>query len=253
MVKGEAPGQQIGVVIPSFCGPVLTGTASCKEACFLGSSSYYMKKGHPKTVSPHCEWFCATLARIAGINVPNFVVVKSSTDGELWFGSEKIDGEIKDWYFQLQAGKIAIADLAAPLSRILAFDMFIGNGDRNTGNYLVIKEGDRHTMFAFDHGEAWLYNKFPLAGMLNASCATMHNMGEFKKLFPDYLVRLEMEAVLSSISSVSRDRIADIIGMHPKKWLKSAKKSEILTWWGTGKAHRRCDEILKGIQDGTLV
>lgn len=253
MVQGESPGQQLGVVTPAFCGPVLTNTAACKEACFLDSATYFMKKNIPSSVSPHCEWFCATLARAVGIDVPNFAVVKSTTDHGLWFGSEQIKGEIHDWWPQLQAGKINIGDVSAAMSRIYAFDLFVMNGDRNTGNHLVIKEGEHHSMFAFDHGEAWIFGGFPIKGTLPATTATIQNKVEFQKYFPDYIDTVEMEDVLNKISSITRGRIKDIIEAHPNEWLKSAKKSEIVTWWATGKARRRCDLILKGIQDGTLV
>jgi hypothetical protein len=114
-------GPQFFPVKALWCGPKLGDSADCNEGCFCADGAgYAIKKNEPDPFTPHNEWLCSHLASWTGLPCPSFNIVEH-TDGNLWFGSQWIVGEVKDWWISAVDGTLDIQSIASVLSKIYAF------------------------------------------------------------------------------------------------------------------------------------
>jgi hypothetical protein len=257
MAKGQAKvGQpQLMPVKAVWCGPFNPGTADASDGCFCEDNAGYVIK--PNTAanptSSHCEWLCAHLGSAAKVPVLGYNVVVH-TDGEQWFGSEWVPGEIKDWWSMVVAGSISLDHLKDDLSRIYAFDLFVQNIDRHMKNYIVRQDGADHRIYAMDHGRAWLFNGFPPPPLpMPPACHTVTAREWMKKNFSGYLSVQKMMEVIDDLRKVTIADVEKILSKQPTKWLDSSQTDAIKKWWLDGKATERLDAIAVGIGDGSLL
>lgn len=234
------------------CDP-LGVSADCKQVCTAADGSDYAIKEMAVIESmPHNEWLCGLLAERVGIATPTGKVVL--VKGVKCFGSRWLAGEEADWWNSVQAGKIAFTDLAASLSRILAFDLFVHNGDRHLKNYFVVEQKLGHAVLAHDFGRAWLYHGVPLPALPMAPGSnTIRGHRTIRALFGDFVVIPEVEEVCEKLKDVSSSEIKQIIDRHPKEWLKPDSEKAMVTWWDDPARTQRIESIEKGIKDGSFL
>jgi hypothetical protein len=227
---GKAPAQvalpQLIPVEASWCGPAPNlGGLDANEGCFCGDAGgFVIKKNDIYPHLPHCEWFCSSLAQIAGIPQVGFNLVKH-TDGTIWFGSSWRPGRISDWWLLAAQGAISFADLVDDLSRIYAFDLFVHNDDRHLNNYMVVSEGGGHRVYAYDYSRAWLYHGFPMPVPLSIGGNNTIDNKEWMKANLGYVVNVNAATqALDNIGGITSARIKDIVDVCPANWLTDAEK-----------------------------
>ena len=142
------------------------------------------------------------------------------------------------------------SDLSTDISKIYALDLFINNPDRHLDNYMVVKNGASHAIFAFDYSRAWLHGGFPPAGLPAGNTVNWKNW--FKANFPGYFNPGAANGILDMLSQINSAQITGIIGRHPNNWLSQPELDAIIAWWDGGGAAARVTQIRDGIADGTL-
>lgn len=234
------------------CDP-LGVSADCKQVCTAADGSDYAIKEMAVIESmPHNEWFCSLLAERVGIATPTakIVIVK----GVKCFGSRWLAGEEADWWISVQAGRIDFSDLAASLSRILAFDLFVFNGDRHLKNYFVMPQRLGHAVLAHDFGRAWFYHGVPPPALpMPAASNTMSGHRTIRTLFGDFVALSEVDDVCAKLKEVTSLEVQQIMDRHPPEWLKPDDQKAIVTWWDAPERVARIDSIERGIKDGSFL
>ncbi len=124
-------------VRPRYCVPANHGTADCNLFCFCDDGcDYAVKTTNPNKLVPHSEWFCTHLGEMVGLASPPCKLVELQND--VAFGSRWESGHDPDqWWIRATNGQIDAQHIAPTLSRIFAFDLFVGNIDRHAKNYIV--------------------------------------------------------------------------------------------------------------------
>ncbi len=234
------------------CDP-LNVSADCKQVCICDDGSEYaIKEAATLATMPHNEWLCAKLAERVGIAAPAFRVV--DVQGTQCFGSRWHAGEESDWWIRAYAGSLPFTDLATGISRVLALDLFIHNGDRHLKNYFVHKQHIGYSVLAMDFGRAWLFNGMPLPALPMPE--TENTIGDFrklKKLFGDFVVYSEVEDVCDRLESVTSEEVEGFMSSHPEEWLKDSDRIAISDWWKSTKRTERIVSVKEGIKDGSFL
>jgi hypothetical protein len=135
----------------------------------------------------------------------------------------------------------------------MRFDLFVHNVDRHLRNFLVIKEGNGHSVFSMDYSRSWLHNGFPLPSMpMAADSRTVAVQRWLRQQFSGYFDIGAANRILSDIDSVSSESIQRIIAQQPKYWLTEAQADAIVQWWGSGGVQARTATIRQGMQNGSV-
>jgi len=237
-----------------WCGPAKLDGFTCKQGCFCADGAgYTIKTAEPDPRTPHNEWLCSHLAVRAGLRAPGFNAVRH-TDGNIWFGSAWITGEIKQWWQRVFDGGIPISELSSDLSKIFVFDLFIHNTDRRLSNFLVKKEGPSHCAYALDYTRAWSYHGFPLPDLpFHGGSNTMIAHRALRATCGDFFIKSDALSTLEKLESIETGQIAEILNRQPESWSTKAERQAILEWWGSGQANSRLDAIRRGIGEGNFL
>lgn len=225
-------------------------TADCRWICRCDDGSdYAIKDATNHLAIPHAEWFATRLGEIVGVACPPCRVV--DVQGAACFGSRWETGNGGfDWWIRASRGEIDFSLLAPTLSRILAFDLFVHNGDRHLRNYIVREQRMGAAVLAFDFGRSWNWNSFPLPVLpMTADAMTIQAHRFLKQNFGKFLVNTEIDHVLNNLRSVSAVRAETIILEHPKHWLTDSERNTILDWWNSRGRLDRIDQIEEGIRN----
>lgn len=234
------------------CVPADEGTADCALFCRCDDGSDYAVKGTSSEATlPHTEWFCTRLGERVGLASPACAIV--NVRSEVCFGSRWDSGhEPNDWWVRARSGEIDFSLLAPTISRILAFDLFVHNGDRHLKNYIIREQRMGHAVLAFDYSRAWLWNGFPLPSLPMAP--TTNTIAAYRYLnsvFPGFLSFEDVKYVLDALRAFSALNAETIIYEHPSEWLTSDQKNAILDWWDSPDRLARIDQIEGGIANGS--
>jgi len=152
----------------------------CQITSDSGIYTAYIKEISHDAIYTECV--CAMAGRSLGLNIPKPFIV---TDGvQFYFGSEDAGYESFKQFVDAGDSSIAKALLQwARLNECAIFDEWIGNGDRNQGNFLFDGAGD---FTLIDHesafgGNGWhKSNPKPATDNQYASC--INNQGDLAKL-----------------------------------------------------------------------
>ncbi|HXP31078.1 MAG TPA: HipA family kinase [Stellaceae bacterium] len=237
--------------------PTSLGTADAGPVCRADDSCLYATKGvkHHAHV-PHAEWFCTHLGELIGIAAPPCAIIEIP-GGDLVFGSRWEGGVIppaSPWWFEVKSGRIPLANVAAALTHIYAFDHFIHNVDRHTNNFIVREQKGGHALIANDYSRAWLVHGFPLpAGPMAANENTVKCQRQLTAQLGSYIDPKEARTVMERLKAIPTARARNIIESHPEPWLAKAVKGQLLGWWETGGMSARAELVAKGIEDGTYL
>lgn len=234
------------------CDP-LSISADCKQVCRCDDGSdYAIKEAATIATMPHNEWLCAKLAERIAVAAPTFKIVE--VQGIQCFGSRWMAGEEADWWNRAHAQQIPFVDLAQGISRILALDLFVHNGDRHLKNYFVLKQRVGYSVVAMDFGRAWMFNGMPPPPLPMAPGEnTIMAQRVLKRLFGDFIDQAEVEDVCDRLIGVSDGEIEDFISAHPSSWLQESQKISIMKWWKSNDRTNRVRNIREGIRNGSLL
>jgi hypothetical protein len=238
-----------------YCSPYPSKTADAPDGCFCDDGHGYVVKPNSKQngAASHCEWLSAKLGQAVAVPIPPFNKVEH-TSGELWFGSQHVVGEIKDWWILCLQGKIKLSDLSDDISRIHAFDLFVHNIDRHLTNYIVTPTVGGHRIYAVDHARAWLFNGFPPPALpLAVHSKTAQAQAWMKQRLGLRLSPNVMLTVIDRLRNIREPQVREILRQQPPNWLVKTKGYAKIKWWKDGVAMRRLDYIAKGIGDGSLL
>ena len=132
---------------------------------------YVVKKfdiGGPVRAS---EMLCTLIAGAVGIATPTGRILED-LDGELVFGSQ-IYGDAQPSGPAMLLDDPPSAMALGQISRIFAFDLFLGNVDRHLNNYLVRTQNGMQRVLAMDFSHALLC-EWPLAALpMPSTCKTV--------------------------------------------------------------------------------
>ena len=232
-----------------WCQPKLLGGKDCKETCRCDDGhEYAVKLNAPTKEAAHNEWLCARLAQRSGVHCPPFNLVDRLDDANIWFGSQWINGEIRDWWLKLSD----FTGLEEIWSRIFAFDLFVNNVDRHLTNFLCLPENGNLKLYAIDHSRAWLFSSFPPSGVvMSPTSRTMAAHKDIRRMFNPVFDLDSANNTLDKLAQITSIEVKTIIEDHPKLWLTRNARRNIVKWWDD-KAPSRVLSIKKGLKDGSL-
>jgi len=220
--------------------------ADCGYICQADDNMVYLVKDMSARPNlPANEWFCSCLAKKLGIPVPSFNALNDE-NGQIVFGSR--------W-----EGDQPPIDLAACISsvtdhaifwRIYAFDLFINNEDRHSGNYLFRTRNSRMTVAAMDFSRAWTYRGWPLASQLQTTCSTIQHFSQFTSqgiIKSNNALLKASTSFLEQIKSLNKQDILAIVGSMPTGWSLGCPSDIIVDWWGL-EGSSRADKIITQIE-----
>jgi hypothetical protein len=150
-------------------------------------------------------------------------------------------------------GKLAGNLLRERFSAIYAFDLFVHNVDRHTGNYLFVGSRNANvTVRAFDFSRAWTQRGWPLPSLPLAPCNTLVHYRNTMKVHPFDMTAAS--ALLDKIKAVPVSWVQTVHNEIPPPWLDKATRNAIVKWWSTGgDMVSRVDEIREGLKNGTYL
>jgi hypothetical protein len=252
MAKGQgrraqvAP-RQLFPIRALWCGPRNLGGVDCNEVCRCEDGyEYAVKRSVPNKFVAHSEWFCSRLAQHVNIRHIQFNQVRH-TDGDTWFGSQFMNGEVKDWWLSVD-----FSDIVEDWSRIYSFDLFINNDDRHLGNFFVVKLPEGHRAHAIDYSRAWMCGIFPPPPLpMDPTCNTILAHRYIRQQFKPVFNLSAANEVLDRIDSIKLHEIRRIITDQDKNWLTQAEISATMQWWKAN-AKDRTQSIRLGMQNGTF-
>lgn len=202
------------------------------------------------------EWVGTLLAEEMNMPCATPKVIRLS-DGQLGFGSRWI-GSVADAAITSQiltcttvgTGTKPVPGLAALLSALFAFDMFINNVDRHDENYISVDHNGTRRFYAIDFGRSLFWrpdmDEFPLPSQPTRvtfrRIAQRHGLDKSAAL-----------AMVDRLSGLGPRLISSILSSMPVEWLDRAKRETFLDWWQSEARQQRLERLRVGLIDGTLL
>jgi hypothetical protein len=220
-----------------------------------GSDRYYCKRDNSLQPIRATEWLCSSLAHHLKIPVPDFSILVEPRTGETFFGSKEVWGiaspfEAQTFLTTPSEVDPAIGDphswLGSYLSRLYAFDLFVGNVDRQICNFLL--HGRRLLAFDFAASNLSLLTStnFPIAQTKTLSVGRL-----WRAIRPfDNATAIELVDWLAGVSSTV---LEGMLAPMPSDWLSSDKREMLVEQWSSGTHKVRLDALRRGLIDGTLL
>lgn len=206
---------------------------------------YAVKRIEDHPYLPASEWLCYSLGYRVQIALPPFCVLEDGS-GEA-FGS-RFEGGIHQ-FSDIQGPQNQqqlLIDCGSDMSRIIAFDLFVGNEDRHLNNFLFREQrlGGEKTVMAMDFSRSLLVRGWPNDTVpMHPTTKTMMVMGLLKQAQTWDVTVAQM--ALASIHSISQAEVAHWLGEMPQSWLEPKKRQEISEWWGSDQFDQRVSDCQK--------
>lgn len=215
---------------------------------------YIVKDDEQGRSIPHNEWFCTSLAEQVGIASAHCAVLRQ-LDGTYVFGSRYVGDAIREPLADyLSATTPDRAEISIILSRILAFDHFVHNGDRHLDNFILVRQRNGYAIIPIDYSRAWMYHDMLLSPLpFSPSSNTRNAVLELKRRIGDYIRPDVCDAILDALLGVDDSSIEYILQIHPNDWLRPNQRAAILEWWKSSSRVERVQRIKQGIRDGSYI
>lgn len=268
MEEDSQPDKNITVQEPLFTLEIVDyrpamGTAHLRHTVIASDGLEYAIKGvsdgdasslsgipHPKQI-PASEWLCTKLAEFSGLPTPTCRVLIDPDTEEHFFGSRydlaaasKPQEEI-DFAVELMSGP---SILRKQVWSVYAFDQFVFNVDRHTGNYLYTKNRYGNlTIQAFDFSLAAMVMGWPNkteSALIPPGFNTTDCWKVIKQLTYNDLTCIEPALlVLDKISRISASMVERIFEDMPESWINPLQRDALLTWWSSDGRIKRIDTV----------
>ncbi|MGV8937154.1 MAG: HipA family kinase [Allorhizobium sp.] len=208
------------------------------------------------------EWVCTSLAEFLHIPVAPSKILQLP-DGELVFGTAVIEPRLSDF----EAGKlhfsnalrneISTPELRSILSSTYVFDLFVGNYDRHSENFIFSLESINGSnekiarVRAIDYDAAKILENanFELPLYVHTNTVSVGRQIRQSHGF-DIGAATNTLSRIQKGGSVMIDRA--MFGM-PEQWLSKSKRAELEDWIITSKFEQKIEQIVQGISDGTYL
>lgn len=224
-----------------------------------GGEVYYCKRDRVGMPLPAIEWFCSNLASHLGIPVPDFAQIRNPENEEVLFGSKQVWGtagpfEAQTFLTTPSNYDPAIGDpyswLGPYLSRLYAFDLFIGNPDRQVSNFLLTDASRAKKLIAFDFASADFRlmheTNFPIAETQTLSVG--RQVRRVRKFDTDSALEL-----IDRIAAIPITVIEGILTSMAENWMSENRKGEICEHWQKDRVQKRLAALRSGVRDESLL
>lgn len=225
----------------------------------VGESVYYCKSDSRGLSVCATDWFYSKLASHVGIPIPDFSQILNPENGELLFGSRQAPGTAEAFEVQVFLTTKANFDpvvgdpyswVGPYLSRVYAFDLLVGNPDRQLCNFLLVRHGNQKRLLAFDFASSQLILDNP-AHFAIARTQTLLVGKRLRKLW-QFDVQSAIE-ILQWIEAVPISQIESILSSLPDEWITEVQRGQIYEQWSGGAVTERVDALIRGLRDGSLL
>ncbi len=198
--------------------------------------------------------------------------------GSVWEGAT-IDDGFNTVYTDIKKGLdsyLPKQKFIERLSAIYAFDLFVHNEDRHSGNYLFRPSFDTHVMLAMDFSRSWTNLNCPIdrtSAVMNPTRLPMqyisppHHINQNgnksnTSLLAGFLWNIQQLGpicggtffkTLNLLLELTQMHINSILSKVPEEWCSSKRKDIIRNWWLSGEHINRINIIKGAYEHGTLV
>ena len=131
------------------------------------------------------------------------------------------------------------------VSATLVLDLFVANGDRHPGQWLITSAGGGQLLRPIDFSRAW-FRRWPLPippfGPGAPFPAGENDCSDpFYRMAVRHGVVLEAEAVATwkKLASLPKDAWRGIIRSVPVGWLQAQQVTDLINWWWSPQWHNR--------------
>lgn len=225
-------------------------------ACLDHEGQYFYCKDDRRTRPVRAtELIFTRLADRLGIRTAPFAVIEH--DGETYFASRHENSAsslfaVRDFLATPRFNEIGQPERfpGEYLAQLLAFDLFIGNPDRDAHNFLLVKDGSFQRLCAIDFADADLMGltteRFPVASSRTVVVGKLHRAihGAYASSGVEMLDR---------ILALPADAFAAFVDEVPDEWLSENQRGELKNVWGSPVFETRLALLRSGIIDGGLV
>lgn len=224
--------------------PSRLGTADLE---FIGIGddglAYAIKDGAKAPLLPASELICTRLAETCNLPVPPGLIARLPNES-LVFASRWEGGTLAEQEAKLQLvtpGAVSVAIL----SKLLVFDLFVGNPDRHAGNFLMRRDSHHQTpaLLAFDFSRALLMAGWPIP-IPPSDCNTRILARVLKRLH-GYDAQAG-QRLMDRLCALPDDTMACLCQDLPPEWLPDNRASTLTAWW-TDHRQARIEQIAEVI------
>lgn len=224
-----------------------------------GGNRYYCKRDQLARPVRATEWIATSIASYLKIPVPDFAILLNPEVGETLFGSKEVWGtasrfEAQTFLTTPPSFDPIIGDpfewLGAYLSRLYAFDLFIGNVDRQICNFLLVASGGSRRLLAFDFASSNL-SQIKTTNFAIAQTATL-SVGRRWRARREFDAARAFE-LIDWIGGICPSTLESILAPMPEDWMSSDEREMFIDLWGSGACKVRLAALRRGLSDGSLL
>jgi hypothetical protein len=181
---------------------------------------------------PASEWICHGLAKCLNLAIPHWDHC-IMPDGRDAIGS-RLEGDVIEREFIPSARPAT--DNPEVISGTYVLDLFVGNGDRHKGQWLVTEAGGGVLLRPIDFSRAWFW-RWPLPTPPFGPGSNLNgghdNSGPYYTMARRHSVVLSPEAALTweTLRTLPKDVWRGIIASIPVGWLGPQELVELVNWW----------------------
>lgn len=193
---------------------------------------------------PASEWICHGLAKCLHLPIPHWEHC-ILPDGRDAIGS-RLEGNVVEQEFIPTAR--AQADNPDVVSGTYVLDLFVGNGDRHKGQWLLTEAGGGVLLRPIDFSRAWFFRwplPIPPFGPGSNLRRGHDNSHDYYAMAKRHGVVLTDEAVAAweCLRGLPKNAWRSIIGSVPHGWLTPQETIDLVNWWWSPQWHARISWI----------
>jgi len=198
------------------------------------------------------EWICHQLVECAGVPVVEHRPILTAT-GRVLFGSRVVlSGGPAGAGHNLLAGTLPIVEARSVLSSIYAVDLFLGNGDRHSDNFIIEPDGASPRIRVIDFSEAEAFIGPASRTTLPHPNSSTVTVGRTLRGIYGFST-IAAELALDRLDAVTPHRLKDILDGMPDDWLLQALRDDLAAWWASSARANRITIVRTGLFNGTLL
>lgn len=185
---------------------------------------------HP--LMPVSEWICHALARSLELAVPEWDHCVMP-DGRDAIGSRLEGNVLERDFFPVERPS---SDNEAVVSGTYVLDLFVANGDRHSGQWLLTEAGGGTLLRPIDFSRAW-FKRWPLPTPPFGPGASVgrgeDQSGRFYDIAKRNSVVLTSEALdtWERLHTMPKNAWRSIVSSVPPAWIDHQQRTDLINWW----------------------